>query len=71
MKGNVMAQKTNCMTPGTIYSTHISPTSIVLKVDFPQHFVLYEEEVKQLEKNLHNAVELVLAPMFVRAGLLP
>ena len=67
-----MALKTRCSTPGAIYSTTITDSTIEVKVDLARTFNLSEDEAKQLERNLHNAVELALAPLFARypfAGL--
>ena len=60
-----MAQETDCSTPGAIFSTHIDPKTIVLEVDLPFTLVLTEAQAVQLERNLHNAVELALAPLFI------
>jgi ssDNA-binding Zn-finger/Zn-ribbon topoisomerase 1 len=54
------AQETKCQTPGAIYDTHINDKGVSVKVDLPLD--LSEDEAELLEANLHNAVELVLAP---------
>jgi hypothetical protein len=68
-----MAQETNCLTTGARFSTKITSSRglIELEIDgLPRGFAQSEEEAIQLERNLHNAIELALAPMFVREELL-
>lgn len=61
-----MAMQTPCQTPGADFSIHISADTIGVLVDLPFEFTnMSEDEAKILEANLHNAVELVLAPYFV------
>jgi len=59
-----MAIKTECQTPGAVFHTKINGRSIELKVDLPKDLLLTEKQAELLEANLHNAMELVLAPYF-------
>jgi hypothetical protein len=59
-----MAIKTKCQTPGAIYRTIVGSKIIEIKVEVPFVINLDLEEVELLEANLHNAVELALAPIF-------
>lgn len=58
------AIKTECQTPGAVYQTDISEDSLTLVVKLPMELDLTEDEAKLLESNIHNAMELVLAPYF-------
>jgi hypothetical protein len=60
-----MAVKTNCATPGAIFSTHIQPQTIEIVIDLPNSLDLTEAQAIQLEGTIHNALELALAPLFV------
>ena len=59
-----MALPTACQTPGTQFTTRISPRLIEIRADLPEALDLTEEAAVLLEGNLHNAVELVLARYF-------
>ena len=59
-----MALATECQTPGAIYHTKITREDVVVRVNLPVPIFLTEEMAERLEINLHNAVELVLAPLF-------
>jgi hypothetical protein len=61
---HAMAQPTRCQTPGAMFSTKITDQSVSVHVDLPHPLDLTEPEAGQLEANLHNAVELVLARYF-------
>jgi hypothetical protein len=57
----------DCMTPDANYKTKVSDGYVSVYVKIPDNVEfaeLDEKESIQLEKNLHNAVELVLAPYF-------
>jgi hypothetical protein len=58
------ALKTPCQTPGAVYDTHIAPTEISVDVKLPEAWDLTESEADELEKNIHNVMELALAPHF-------
>ena len=60
-----MAEATECQTPGAMYSTRVSGLGVEVRVQFPRHIEIEEEHAELIEANLHNAVELVLAPLFV------
>lgn len=61
---NSMAQRTECQTPGARFHTRITGTSVEVSVDLPRQLDLDASKARLLERNLHNAVELVLAPYF-------
>lgn len=61
-----MATETPCQTPGAQFHIRIEDDLIDVLVDLPFEFTnMSEQEAEILEANLHNAVELVLAPYFV------
>jgi len=67
-----MAQETTCQTPGTEYGTHIShtldgKTVVSVSVLLPMRLKLTQERAALLEANMHNAMELVLAPYFTES----
>jgi len=53
-----------CLTPDTFYNISISDREINLQIKLPMDLKLTEAEAESLDKNLHNAVELVLAMYF-------
>jgi len=59
-----MAVETKCQTPGTYFNTHISGAMIKIEVITPVLLNQTKEEAELLEANIHNALELVLAPYF-------
>jgi hypothetical protein len=59
-----MAVRTACQTPGTLFHTAISAREVSVTAELPGSLDLSEGEAVLLEANLHNAVELVLAPYF-------
>lgn len=61
-----MAIETPCQTPGAIFHTKITGEKITLSVDLPTKIKLTAKEAKLLEANIHNAMELVLAPLFIK-----
>ncbi len=63
-----MATATRCQTPGAVYWVIIGPDRIAVDVDLPFDLALGEDDAALLEANLHNMVELVLAPYFAREG---
>ncbi len=58
------AIKTKCQTEGAVYKTDISKNDINIKIEIPFELKLDEDEAKLLENNIHNVLELVLAPHF-------
>ena len=60
------ALKTKCQTPDSQFHFEIKDRSVSVSVDLPMSLDLTEAEATLLEANLHNAVELVLAPYFVK-----
>lgn len=58
------ALETECQTPGAIYDTEIGPKDVKVDVKLPGELDLDEDQAELLEKNLHNVVELALAPHF-------
>lgn len=65
-KGSDMAIGTKCQTPGAQYHTHVHEDGAVVSVHFGQEFDISKEEAILLEKNIHNAMELVLAPLYAK-----
>lgn len=59
-----MAVETPCQTDGANFTTHITNRGLVVIVDFGRFIELNEEEATVLDANIHNALELVLAPYF-------
>ena len=60
------AVKTECQTPEANYNIEISDDKVSVEVDLPMELDLTEQEAKLLESNIHNAMELVLAPYFLK-----
>lgn len=58
------AVKTKCQTEGAIYQTDISQKNVSVNIKIPFKLDLDKDEAKLLEDNIHNALELVLAPYF-------
>ena len=64
-----MALETKCLTPGAQFHTNVGTEYITVSVDVPPGTLkdLTKEEAELLEKLLHNQIELVLRPYFMRA----
>ena len=58
------AVRTECQTPDANYNIEISDDKVSVEVELPMDLDLTEDEAKLLESNIHNAMELVLAPYF-------
>ncbi len=58
------AVKTECQTPDAQFNIEIKDDKVSVEVELPMSLDLTEEEAKLLESNIHNAMELVLAPYF-------
>jgi len=69
-KVKVSALETECQTPDAVYDTEITPKDVKVDVKLPHELDLDEGQAELLEKNLHNVVELVLAPHFKDANIL-
>lgn len=61
-----MATEIACQTPGAEYTITVTPSRVSVEVWCPGQFNVSAAEASLLEDNLHNAVELVLAPYFNR-----
>lgn len=61
-----MARKTPCQTDGAIYGILISSNKITVTVECP---FIVESSKGLLEANIHNVMELALAPLFQRAEI--
>lgn len=61
-----MATETPCQTPGARYHTSVSTRGVTVNVEFGTWFYIDEARAKLLEDTLHNAVELALAPLYVK-----
>jgi hypothetical protein len=59
-----MAVATECQTPGAVFHTHIQSRRITCSVEMPADLCLTEDAAGRLEANIHNVLELVLAPHF-------
>ena len=61
-----MAIMSKCQTPGAMFHTEIGPFRVACAVDCPPGVLadLSADDARTLEVNLHNALELVLAPYF-------
>jgi hypothetical protein len=59
-----MALKTRCQTPEAMFTIAISRTAVSVRAELPFGIDLTESQAELLEANLHNAVELALAPLF-------
>ncbi len=59
-----MAIATVCQTSGAVFHMTITSNSVSITVDLPFDTNLSEEEAEVLEANIHNVMELVLAPLF-------
>lgn len=58
------AVKTKCQTPDAQFNIKIKDDKVSVEVELPMKLDLTEDEVKLLESNIHNAMELVLAQYF-------
>lgn len=58
------AVKTECQTPDAQFNIEINDNKVSVQVDLPMKLDISEEEAKLLESNIHNVMELVLAPYF-------
>lgn len=59
-----MAIRTACQTPSAIFHTSVKSDKVSCVVDLPKPLKLDKEQAKLLDANIHNAMELVLAPYF-------
>ena len=59
-----MSIKTPCQTPGAQFHTSISSTQISCTVDLPNPIKMSKKEAVQLEADIHNVIEIVLAKFF-------
>lgn len=65
-KEDTMALKTICLTPGCQYTTHITKDGITVNIRFPNNIDFDNREAKILECLLHNSIECVLRPYFMK-----
>jgi hypothetical protein len=62
-----MALETACQTPGAVYSTQIHSRGIKAEVRWSENgreVFLTPEQAELLDANIHNVLEIVLAPYF-------
>jgi hypothetical protein len=59
-----LAVPTRCQTPDAIFHITVGKRSVSAVVDLPHALDLTEEAAAILEANVHNALELALAPHF-------
>ena len=57
-------EERECLTPGAIYDMDISPNVVGVKVRLPMNIDITEEEAKQLEDEMHDALEAILSKYF-------
>jgi hypothetical protein len=55
---------TQCQTPAAVFHIAISDRSVSAVVDLPHSLDLSDDAATLLEANVHNALELALAPYF-------
>ena len=55
---------TKCLTSGAYFDTRIEPDRVSIAVEMPFSLDIDEDEAKELETLLHNAVELVMSRYF-------
>ncbi len=55
---------TKCQTPDAQFHIEVSGKRVGCSIDLPIDLDLTDSEAKLLETNIHNAMELVLAPYF-------
>jgi hypothetical protein len=60
------AVKTECQTPEANFNIEIGENKVSVEVELPMKLDLTEEKAKLLESNIHNVMELVLAPYFLK-----
>jgi hypothetical protein len=53
-----------CKTPGAIYHFDINNKSVGVEVELPSEIDLDEEKAKELENEIHDALEDILARFF-------
>ena len=62
----VVALATKCLTPGTNFTTKLSEREVSITASLPMPLSLTEEEAEELDRLMHNALEVVLYPYFKR-----
>ena len=62
-----LGEERKCLTPGAVYDMDISPNSVGVKVRLPMNIDISEEEAIQLENEMHDALESILAKYFSEA----
>lgn len=62
-----MAISTQCQTPDAVYHTNVWQDRVSITVDLPHDLGITAKEAQTLETNMHNAMELVLAPYFTNS----
>ena len=60
------ALKTTCQTPEANFSISIKKDSVKCEVKLPFDLDISEKEAEDLEKNIHNSLETVLAKYFIK-----
>lgn len=58
--------QTQCLTSGAIFNTRIEPKDVGINVSLPFDLEIDEIEAERLETLLHNAVEMILRPYFMK-----
>lgn len=61
-----VAQATSCQTPDAVFHIEIRAREIRAGVELPFPLDMDSDQAAVLEANVHNALELVLAPYFRR-----
>lgn len=53
------AMETECQTPDAVYNIKIGDRSVSCNVELPFNLEMDEDGAKELESNIHNAMEMV------------
>lgn len=61
-----MATETPCQTSDAIYGISLTNRLVSCEVEIPFDLNLTADQAALLEANIHNALELVLAPYWIR-----
>ena len=57
-------EERKCLTPGSFYDMEIKDNVVGVRVRLPMNIDITEEEAKQLEDEMHDAMEAILAKYF-------
>jgi hypothetical protein len=66
-----MATQTPCQTDGAVFGIEVTPSTVSVIVELPHDLCLDEDSEALLVANLHNVVELALAPHWPKSKSTP